>query len=712
MTQGQSSSDFTETSGGTLQDDILLFRWAIPCTVNVIFDPQAPGARLGAVLLTNDGGAVFGTTYLPGTGIGPELVFGPGVQTTTPPPTTGYEGPTGLAVDASLNLYVANSRDSRVDMVPWNGTSYGTAVELPFTGLDYPAAVAVDGAGNVFTADSGDSQILELPWNGSSYGTQIVLNAGDLSDVEGIVVDGDGNLFFSDAGNDALIEMAWTGSGYGSPTTITAATGLNSPHGLAADANLNIYIADSDNEQVVEIPWNGTSFGTEIVVPTSGLAHPAAVAVDGGGDVYVIDAYSTQVVEVPWNGTAFGTQIVAPFTFGIDDGLFGVAVDSNGNLFASDADASTVLELNVSTPPSLSFASTNVGSVSSDSPQTVPVSNIGNASLIFSTGTNPSYPTDFPKNSFDTNLCSSAVPLTQGRSCDVSVNFKPTTPGNPLSENVVLTDNNLNGAGVTQSIPVSGIGVFTYTPQTFNFTQPTTPVTYSAGLTIRLVATGGASGNPVVFTIDGSSTATGTITGNTLNVSSAGTFVINANQAGNSTSSAAPQVQRTVVVNQATATPVISPAGGTYNAPVAVQITDSSTNPTIYYTTTGITPSVSSPTYSGVFTVATTGAEVQAIATAPGDVESNPATPATYTIQPYLSFNSAAVGIAVGSAQTLTATFSLAGTTAPTAVLHYGHDYSLGRVSCTPNGGIEVCTVRVRFIPTLPGARKDAVRSC
>jgi len=87
--------------------------------------------------------------------------------------------------------------------------------------------------------------------------------------------------------------------------------------------------------------------------------------------------------------------------------------------------------------------------------------------------------------------------------------------------------------------------------QAINFTQPTTPQTYSAGLTISLVATGGASGNPVVFTIDGSSTGAGSISGSTLTVTAVGTFVIDANQAGNSSYTAAPQVQRTAVVNQA-----------------------------------------------------------------------------------------------------------------------------------------------------------------
>jgi len=85
--------------------------------------------------------------------------------------------------------------------------------------------------------------------------------------------------------------------------------------------------------------------------------------------------------------------------------------------------------------------------------------------------------------------------------------------------------------------------------QTITFPQPTTPVTYAAGLTITASATGGASGNPVVFTIDGSSTASATISGNVVTVNSPGVVYIDANQAGNADYAAAPQIKRGVTVN-------------------------------------------------------------------------------------------------------------------------------------------------------------------
>src|SRR5580700_1463241 len=77
-----------------------------------------------------------------------------------------------------------------------------------------------------------------------------------------------------------------------------------------------------------------------------------------------------------------------------------------------------------------------------------------------------------------------------------------------------------------------------------------------------------------------------------------------------------------------------------------------------------------------------------------------------------LVFHAAAVGVSEASAQKLTATFDVSGYTGtftPTAALHYGHDYKLGPVTCVVSGSSETCKVTVAFLPTLPGARKDAL---
>jgi hypothetical protein len=79
-----------------------------------------------------------------------------------------------------------------------------------------------------------------------------------------------------------------------------------------------------------------------------------------------------------------------------------------------------------------------------------------------------------------------------------------------------------------------------------------------------------------------------------------------------------------------TATPVISPAAGSYSGSVPVSITDSTGGSSIFYTTDGSTPSANSTKYAGSFTL-TSSATVKAIATASGFTPSAVAS-AAYTV--------------------------------------------------------------------------------
>ena len=90
-------------------------------------------------------------------------------------------------------------------------------------------------------------------------------------------------------------------------------------------------------------------------------------------------------------------------------------------------------------------------------------------------------------------------------------------------------------------------------PQSISFFAPPSGALWSSAL---LSATGGASGNPVVFTCATPRGSHGS--GSTVTYTQTGTCVNDANQAGNDTYAAAPQVQRTVAV---TMTPQSGPGG-------------------------------------------------------------------------------------------------------------------------------------------------------
>ncbi len=492
LTHGATGLDFTDAQSGTCTANTY-YNVNDGCTVNVVFRPQSAGLRSGAAVLSDAGGNVIATAYLHGIGAAPQAIFSPGTQ--APVVSSGLNSPAAVAVDAGGNLYIANSGSGNV--VKSSGGPPNTVVG----GLSSPSGVAVDGGGNVFVADTGNGQIVEVPWTtNSSYDTETTVVTG-LSSPVSVAVDEGGNLYFADSGNHTVVKVPWIVSGYAAQSTLADATTNGSsfnPSGVAVDVSGDVFIADTGNKQVVEIPWTGSSYGSQATVG-SGLSSPVGVAVDGGGNVYISDSGTREVVKVPWTGSSYGTQstLANTTTNGSSFHPSGVAVDVNGNVYIADLGNSQVVKVDFADPPSLSFASTPAGSTSSDSPKTVIVSNIGNASLVFSS--NPLYPANFSASLSDSNLCATGKSIAAGASCDVSADFIPLTAGS-FSGQITLADNALAGGG-TQYIVVSGAGALALSPG--SLPAGTVGVTYSTTLTA------GGGGGTYTFSVTGGALPSG-----------------------------------------------------------------------------------------------------------------------------------------------------------------------------------------------------------
>ncbi len=440
LTQGAPNLDLTDAGGDTCA--ATTYASATTCTVNVQFAPKFAGLRIGAIVFKDGSGNVLSTTYIYGIGTGPQIAFEPAKITTL---GGGFSVPWGVAVDASGNVYVADEAVGAVKEMP-AGCASASCVTTLGGGFASPTGVAVGGSGSVYVADYGNA-VKEIPPGCASPGCVTTL-IGATSGLAGVAVDGSGNIFIADEVHGAVKEMP---SGCTSSSCVTMlGGGFISPHSVAVDGSGNVYVADYGNNGVKEIP-PGCASSNCVATLGGGFSLPFGVAVDASGSVYVADTDNSAVKQMPPGCASFSCVMTLGADFSYPRAL---AVDTSGNVYVADESNTPVKELSAAAPPTLTFpATTAVGSTdTTDGIQTAQVFNIGNMPLVFSGLT---YPTDFVEAS-DTNPCTSSTSLSAGQECDIPVEFTPQTTGSPLSEDVTLTNNDLNGTGVPRSIPLSG----------------------------------------------------------------------------------------------------------------------------------------------------------------------------------------------------------------------------------------------------------------
>ncbi len=616
FTLGASNSDFTLAGGSTCTGPVTQ---GDSCVVKVTFTPGAAGLRRGAVQLTDPEGNVA-TTMVFGTALGPEIAFGPGVQTTISS-SLGLDGPDGVAVDGKGDIIIADTFNNRVINLPPKGafTTLGSD-------LCEPAGVAVDGAGNVYIADYCNNRVVEVPTGGAA---QVEIGSG-FSGPKDVAVDGQGDVFVADTLNNRVVEVVAGGSQMVLSVSV-GGLGLNSPTGVAVNAEGDVLIADTGNNRVVEVETNGvqTTIGT-------GFNQPTGVAVDGAGslsntqpgDVYVADYGNKRVVEVPVGLPQFtiGTGYVGPH---------GVAVDAAGDLLVADRDGSSAYEFQLSTPQALAFpTSTPVNQKDgNDGAMEVTVQNIGNLNAGVAGGdqltiASVSYPANFLAHPPATGpQCNNGLQVKPGQSCSVAAEFDPTSVG-ANSGSIVLTDNALNANSATQSISASGTGL--YDTQTITFAPALTSYPYTAG-TFALSAT--ASSN---LTVSFASTTASicTVSGTTATIVTTGSCIVQATQAGNAIYSAATAVSVTFTIKPGPQTIIFNPAVTTYSF-AAHSFPVSATS------TSGLTVSFASTTppvckVSGATATILAGGICTIQATQPGNVDYSAATPVpvSFTITP------------------------------------------------------------------------------
>jgi DNA-binding beta-propeller fold protein YncE len=232
--------------------------------------------------------------------------------------------PTGIAVDGAGDLFIADTADCRVRVVPsTSGTSFGqmmvahhlyTVAGIGVCGsadrtgpgglaqLWDPVAVAVDSFDDLYIADRGDQSVLMEPFrSGVYYGT--VIGAGDLA-----VIVGTGS-------NGPYLQDGLSATG--------VAAELNDPEGVAVGATGNLFIADGNMHAIRVVPRS-----TALVLGRA--MH--------GGSLYTLAGALPITTSA---GLGNGTQWVLTHV-GVP---VGIAVSPTGNVLFSDRITNVVREI-------------------------------------------------------------------------------------------------------------------------------------------------------------------------------------------------------------------------------------------------------------------------------------------------------------------------------------------------------------------------------
>jgi uncharacterized repeat protein (TIGR01451 family) len=294
--------------------------------------------------------------------------------------------PSGVAVDASGDLYIADTSNNRIrkvnpagiiTTVAGNG-AYGFSGEggaATAARLEAPEGVAVDASGNLYIADSSNARIRSVnssgvitTWVGGATNDGGLGIFGLLNQPWGVVRDSAGNTYIADtynhrvrkvAANGTIATVAGTGvSGFVGDKGAATSAQLNLPNGLALDSAGNLYIADTNNSRVRKVDSSGNittvagngiccaSTGDGGPATSAGIGAPYGLAVDSSGNLYISDVDNSVVRKVAASGT-ITTVAGQTDSFGYSGdggpaisaklfGPYGLAVDASGNLYIAD----------------------------------------------------------------------------------------------------------------------------------------------------------------------------------------------------------------------------------------------------------------------------------------------------------------------------------------------------------------------------------------
>jgi sugar lactone lactonase YvrE len=313
--------------------------------------------------------------------------------------------PMSVAVDGAGNVFVADTQNQTIrkvtpagvvttlaGMPEVTGTNDGTGSAARFY---FPSGMALDSNDNLYVADAFNNTIRrvtpagvvttlaglpEFDQSGDSLGGYADGTNRDerFYIPAGLALDRATNIYVTESGNNDVRKLTPVGTNWavttlaGQPLSSGTNDGTNSdarfnvPRGVAVDSNGVLYVSDEENNTIREVIPSGTNWVVTTMAGLAGITGTNAgmgsaarfsglggVAVDKNGNLYLADRNNDTIRLLVPSGTNWvvTTLAGAALTHGTNDGTaatakfyypFGVAVDTNGNVYVADEANQTI----------------------------------------------------------------------------------------------------------------------------------------------------------------------------------------------------------------------------------------------------------------------------------------------------------------------------------------------------------------------------------
>ena len=329
-----------------------------------------------------------------------------------------FHNPRGIAVHNNTNMYVADMYNHVIRKIALSGTTWVVSTIAGSPGnfgstdgnngnarFNGPYGVAVDDSGNVYVADTGNSVIRKLTPSGTNWVVNTISGlAGSPGSTDGsnnvarfryptsLAMGGGGNVYVADQGNSTIRKLTLSGAtwvvstiagsagNFGSVDGTNGVTRFGEPYGVAVDKNGIIYVVDKQYNTIRRLAATGADWAVTTIAGLAGISGssdggganvrfsaPTGIAAGGDGNLYVADAGNNIIRRMSPAGANWVVVTLAGLagTPGSADGIgsaarfngpFGVAVDNSTNLYVSDSLNSTIRRLGVVITPTGAIA--------------------------------------------------------------------------------------------------------------------------------------------------------------------------------------------------------------------------------------------------------------------------------------------------------------------------------------------------------------------